>query len=221
MNNHKPPTHLGFCLLLCCTTKAILSHSSMCICDRESRSLKPSSSVILHWERENKVFEKRSTRLLDRFSKFVITTHLPLHRSRTEPHHINRKLYQFMHGLQKSTTIKEDTYVLNSRIMSYILNILIYVDMILLDSLLQCFLFVTVVDLSSTFDSTVVSIYNLLFMFIIYFWIKIQLKVLIFPTNVSICMSLSTRRSPSSQYRECVEQQHATSTNGHSSHATT
>jgi hypothetical protein len=35
-------------------------------------------------------------------------------------------------------------------------------------------------DLSSTFSSTVVSIYNLVFMFVIYFWIKIKLKVLIF-----------------------------------------
>jgi hypothetical protein len=38
---------------------------------------------------------------------------------------------------QKSTTVKEYTYVFNSRIISYILNILIYVSMIMLDSLLQ------------------------------------------------------------------------------------
>jgi hypothetical protein len=73
-------------------------------------------------------------------------------------------------------------YVLDSRIMSYILNILICVCMILLDSLLQCFLFIVVIDLSSTFHSIVVSIYNLLFMFIIYLWIKIKLKLLIFIT---------------------------------------
>jgi hypothetical protein len=41
--------------------------------------------------------------------------------------------------------------------------------MILLDSLLQCFFFITVIDLSSTFDNIVVSICNLLFIFIIYF----------------------------------------------------
>jgi hypothetical protein len=52
----------------------------------------------------------------------------------------------------------------------------------MLDNLLQCFLFIVVIDLSSTFDSTIVSICNLLFMFIIYLWIKIKLKVLIFPT---------------------------------------
>jgi hypothetical protein len=64
--------------------------------------------------------------------------------------------------------------------MSYILNILICVGMILLDSLVQCFLFIIMIDLSSTFDNTVVLICNLLF--IIYFWIKIKLKVLIFLT---------------------------------------
>jgi hypothetical protein len=66
--------------------------------------------------------------------------------------------------------------------MSYILNILICVGMILLDNLLQCFMFIVVIDLSCTFDSTIVSIYNLFFMFIIYFQIKIKLKVLIFST---------------------------------------
>jgi hypothetical protein len=54
--------------------------------------------------------------------------------------------------------------------------------MILLDSLLQYFLFIIVIDLSSTFDSIIVLICNLLFMFMTYFWIKINIKVLIFPT---------------------------------------
>jgi hypothetical protein len=54
--------------------------------------------------------------------------------------------------------------------------------MILLDTLLQCFLFIVVIDLSSIFYSTLVLIFNLLFIFVIYFWIKIKLKVLIFPT---------------------------------------
>jgi hypothetical protein len=49
--------------------------------------------------------------------------------------------------------------------------------------LLQCFMLIVVIDLSSTFDSIVVSMYNLLFMFMIYFWIKIKLKVLLFSTN--------------------------------------
>jgi hypothetical protein len=169
MDNHEPPTHLGFHLLCCYAAKATSSWSSMCICDRESRSLEPSSLVILHQERVNKIFGKRSMWLLDSFSKFVITARLPLHRSCAEPRRINHELCQFACGLQKSTTIKEDTYILNSQIMSYILNILIYVGMIPLDSLLQWFLFVVMIDLSGTFESTVVSIFNLLFMFVIYF----------------------------------------------------
>jgi hypothetical protein len=64
-NNLKPPTHLCFRLLHCCATKSTASHSSMCISDRESRSPDLSSSVILHRERENKVFGKRSSRLLN------------------------------------------------------------------------------------------------------------------------------------------------------------
>jgi hypothetical protein len=58
MNNNEPPTHLGFHLLRCYATKATLSHSSMCNCDRESSSPEPLSSVILHRERTNKVFKK-------------------------------------------------------------------------------------------------------------------------------------------------------------------
>jgi hypothetical protein len=65
-----------------------------------------------------------------RFSKFIITDRVPLRRSHVEPYCLYRELRQFVHGLQKSTTIKEDTYVLNYQIMSYILNILICVGMI-------------------------------------------------------------------------------------------
>jgi hypothetical protein len=56
---------------------------------------------------------------------FVITAYLTFHRSHVDPHCIYRELCQYARDLQKSSTIKEDTYVLNSRIMSYILNILI------------------------------------------------------------------------------------------------
>ena len=66
--------------------------------------------------------------------------------------------------------------------MSYILNMLIYVAMILVDNLLQCLLFIAVIDLSRTCDSTVALICKSLIMFMIYPWIKIKLKVLIFPT---------------------------------------
>jgi hypothetical protein len=70
--------------------------------------------------------------------------------------------------------------------MPYILNKLICVDMILLDSMLQYFLFIVVIGLSSTFDNIVILVYNLLFMFIIYFWIKIKLKLLIYPTLICL-----------------------------------
>jgi hypothetical protein len=160
--------HLGFCLLCCYATKATSSHLSMYICDWESRSSKPSCSTILHRERANKVFGKRSTQLLDCFFKFINTTCLPLHWLCVDPRHIYHELHYSSHGLQKSILVK-DTYVLDSRIMSYILNILICVGMILLDRLLQWFPFIVGVDLASTIDSTFASICNLFFMFIIYF----------------------------------------------------
>jgi hypothetical protein len=59
---------------------------------------------------------------------------------------------------------------------------LICVGMILLDNLLQCLLFIVVIDLSKTYDSTTNLIYITLVIFIIYSWIKIKLKVLIFLT---------------------------------------
>jgi hypothetical protein len=48
--------------------------------------------------------------------------------------------------------------------------------------LLQCLICIVVIDLSNTFDSIVILICNSLVMFMIYFWIKIKLKVLLFPT---------------------------------------
>jgi hypothetical protein len=63
---------------------------------------------------------------------------------------------------------------------------LICVDMILLDNLLQCLLFIVVIDLSITCDSTAILIYNALVIFVIYPWIKIKLKVLIFRTIQNI-----------------------------------
>jgi hypothetical protein len=66
--------------------------------------------------------------------------------------------------------------------MSYLLHMLIYICMILLNNLLQCLLFITMIDLSRTCDSTVALICNALIMFMIYPWIKIRLKMLLFPT---------------------------------------
>ena len=133
----------------------------------------------------NKVFGKRSSRLLARFFKFVITARLPLRRSRAEPHRIYRELRQAARRLQEPiVVIKEPqvTYGFSPQIMSYILSILICIGMILLDNLLKYFLFIAMTDLSRTCDSTAVLICNLLVMFMSYFWIKIKLKVLIYPT---------------------------------------
>jgi hypothetical protein len=67
--------------------------------------------------------------------------------------------------------------------MSYILNMLIYVDMIFLDNLLQYLLFIAVIDLSRSCDSIATLIRNALVVIMIYSWIKIKLKELIFPTG--------------------------------------
>jgi hypothetical protein len=64
--------------------------------------------------------------------------------------------------------------------------------MILLDNLLQCLLFIDVIDLSTTYDSIATLIYNALVMFMFYSWIKIKLKVLIFSTiQKSYCVHFS------------------------------
>jgi hypothetical protein len=56
-------------------------------------------------------------------------------------------------------------------------------DMILLlDNLLQCLLFIAVIDLSRTYDGTAILICNALVMFMIYSLIKIKQKLLIFST---------------------------------------
>jgi hypothetical protein len=74
------------------------------------------------------------------------------------------------------------TYAFSSQIMSYLLDMLICVGMILLDNLLQCLLFVAMIDLSRTCYSTATIICNVLIMSMIYPWIKIKLVVLLFPT---------------------------------------
>jgi hypothetical protein len=183
MNSHKPLTHFGFCLLCCCTAKATSSCSSTCIYDRENRSLVPSSSVITAPEEANKVFGKHSTWLLDRFSKFIITTRLPLRWTSVDCRHLQCVIVQTEWHLHNSTVVKEEeaSYIVFSLIMSYMLNLVICIGMILLD-LLQCSIYIVVIDLSSTYDSTTILICNSLFMFMIYFLIKIKLKVLLFPT---------------------------------------
>jgi hypothetical protein len=132
---HEPPTHLCFHLLSCCAAKSTASRSLVCTCDWVSRSLKLLSSTILHQKRVNKVFGKRSSQLLNLILHVCHMTRLPLRRSRADHHLIYHELHQSMHSLQESTIVQEDTYILNSLIMSYILNILTCVGMILLDNL--------------------------------------------------------------------------------------
>jgi hypothetical protein len=138
MNNHKNTNASRFCHFCCCTTDGTSSRSSMCICDRESRSLKSSSSVILHRERANKVFGKRYSWLLTRFIKFFTTAHLPLRQSCTEGHRLQCELRQVNCLLHPIVVVKEPqvTYDSCSQIISYIFNMLICVGMILLDNLL-------------------------------------------------------------------------------------
>jgi hypothetical protein len=69
-----------------------------------------------------------------------------------------------------------------SQIMSYLSNMLICVGMILLDNLLQYLIFIAMIDLSRTCDSTASLICHTLLLFMIYPWIKIKLEVLIFST---------------------------------------
>jgi hypothetical protein len=64
--------------------------------------------------------------------------------------------------------------------MSYIFNMLIYVGMILLDNMLSCLLFIAMIDISRTWDTVISLIYYALVIFMIYFWIKIKLKMLIY-----------------------------------------
>jgi hypothetical protein len=138
--------------------------------------------VILHRERANNVFGKRSSQLLARFVKFFTTARLPLRRSRAEGHHLQRELRQADRRLHPVIIVKElqVTYGSCSQIMSYIFNMLICVGMILLDNLLQYFMFIAMIDLSRTYGTTTILICYALVMFMIYSWIKIKSKVLIY-----------------------------------------
>jgi hypothetical protein len=121
-------------------------------------------------ERANKVFGKRSSRLLARFVKFFTTTCLPLCRSCAEGHRIQRKLRQTDHCLHLVVVVKEPQVMYGScsQIIPYIFNMLICVGMILLDNPLQCLLFITMIDLSRTCGTAASLICYALVMFMIY-----------------------------------------------------
>jgi hypothetical protein len=183
INSHENTNTSRFHRFCCCAAEATSSRSSTCICDRESRSPESSSSAILHHrKRANKIFGKRSSRLLTRFIKFFTTARLPLCRSRADDHRLQRELCQDDRRLHPVVIVKEPQVLYGScsQIMSYIFNMLICVGMILLDNLLQCFLFIAMIDLSRTCGTATSLICYALAIFMIYSWIKIKPKVLIY-----------------------------------------
>jgi hypothetical protein len=74
-------------------------------------------------------------------------TYLPLRQMRAEGHRLQYELRQADHRFHLIIIIKEPQvmYGFNSQIMSYILNMLICVCMILLDNLLQYLLFIAMI----------------------------------------------------------------------------
>jgi hypothetical protein len=129
-----------------------------------------------------------------RFVKFFTTARLSLHQSRVEGHRLHRELHQVDRRLHLIIVVKEPqvTYGYFSRIMAYIFNMLIYVGMILLDNLLQCLFFIVMIDPSRTCGTAANLICYALVMIIIYSWLKIKLKVLIYPIiQKPYCMNFS------------------------------
>jgi hypothetical protein len=130
----------------------------------------------------NKVFGKRSSRLLARFIKFFTTARLPLRRSRAEGRRLQRELRQADRRFHPIIIVKESqvTHGSCSQIMSYIFNMLRCVVVILLDNMLQYFLFAAMIVLSRTCDTAISLICYVLVMFMIYSGIRIKLKMIIY-----------------------------------------
>jgi hypothetical protein len=147
--SHEP--HLGFCLPRYCATKATSSRSSTCIWDQETRSSELLSSMILHWERANKVFGKCSPWLLDCFSKFIITTRLPLCWASADHRRLQHAVDQTEQRLHNSTIIKEEKNTVRLLLFNHVFHTKhdICVGMILLD-LLQCLICIVFDDTSNT-----------------------------------------------------------------------
>jgi hypothetical protein len=108
--------------------------------------------------------------LLARFIKFFTTARLHLRQSRTEGRRLQRELRQADRRLHPVVIIKESqvTYDSCSQIMSYIFNMLIYVCIILLDNLLQCFMLIAMIDLFITYGTATSLICYALVIFMIY-----------------------------------------------------
>jgi hypothetical protein len=169
MKKHEPPMHLGFWLLRCCVTKSTSPRLSVCTCNWESRSPEPLCSTILNRERANKVLGKKSLLLLN-----------PLHQVL---YHSSSTSSSIASGVSShlpwtSSACARSSWIcccrvshIRTQLSNYVLHIK-HIDLYRHDlayNMLQCFLFIIVIDLSSTFDSTVVLFCNSLFMFMIYF----------------------------------------------------
>jgi hypothetical protein len=113
---------------------------------------------------------------------FFTTACLPLRWSHAEGHRLQRELRQADRRLHPVVIVKEPqvTYDFCSQIMHYIFNMLICVCISLLDNLLQYLLFIAMIDLSRTCDTATSLICYALVIFMIYSWIKIKLKMLIY-----------------------------------------
>jgi hypothetical protein len=77
------------------------------------------SSVILHREKANKVFEKRSLQLLTRFFKSFITAR-PLRRTRTDDHRLQHELRQAEHRLHLIVVVNEPQVTYGFLLKSYL-----------------------------------------------------------------------------------------------------
>jgi hypothetical protein len=112
--------------------------------DRESKSLDSSSSGILHYERANKIFRKYSMLLIDCFFKFVITSHLPLHRVCVDHRHrLDRAMSSHFNHRQGRGSI------IHSLLYNHVFHTE-YDDLCrhyLLDNLLQCLICIIIIYL--------------------------------------------------------------------------
>ena len=133
-------------------------------------------------------------RLLDRFLVFivfVITARLPLRRVGATRRREQRRAADRRQLLYPTPIVKKETYDLLSQIMFSILAIMICCSLIVLDSMVQSVFSLVIIDLcrSSIDISSLICYLSIIFM--IYSWIKIKLKVLIYSTHTEMISSIS------------------------------
>lgn len=134
----------------CVIAYGISFRSSAYTDERESSSPKRLPSEILHQERENKVFGKCSTQLLNRFLvifNFVTMAHLPPRRACVSHHWQQRVDAKHRCRLLYPITTKEQMYNHLPSIMSFIVFNLIYLDMVLL---LQVLILIGMIHMSGS-----------------------------------------------------------------------